>query len=328
MKKPHWPDRWDERKGAIYYRPKASERDQWEGKYYYRLGATEQEAYAKWFEIFGENAVPRTIREAAGMYRNSSKWAKLSERSKRDYSKAIDRLVKVFGNMEPRDLMPADVYRYMELRPNVAGNREKAVLSNIMQTCVRRGACTHNIVRDVESNPEESRDRYVSDEEIDAFLKHCTPFLRSWVELKLMTGLRQGQMRELRRQDWDGERLTVGAAKRGRKIIYTGPGLKEAIDRVLAVRAESKYQSIYLFCTRKGTKYTPDGFRNLWQYAMVRYVEAGGERFTEHDLRAKVASDSETVIQAYERMGHQDLSTTKRVYRRAPQNVTVLRREQ
>ncbi len=53
--------------------------------------------------------------------------------------------------------------------------------------------------------------------------------------------------------------------------------------------------------------------------------EAGYERFQERDIRAKVASDSETLMDAHERLGHQDTSTTKRVYRRGVQNVTTLK---
>ena len=57
---------------------------------------------------------------------------------------------------------------------------------------------------------------------------------------------------------------------------------------------------------------------------MAKHVAKGWPRFTEHDLRAKVASDSETLHLAQARLGHQDPNTTSRVYRRGPQMVTVL----
>ena len=59
---------------------------------------------------------------------------------------------------------------------------------------------------------------------------------------------------------------------------------------------------------------------------MTKYVENGGERFTEHDLRAKVASDSEDLATAQDRLQHQSASTTNKVYRRAPVKVTVLKK--
>ena len=69
-----------------------------------------------------------------------------------------------------------------------------------------------------------------------------------------------------------------------------------------------------------------DGFRAIWQRAMRKHVESGWERFTEHDLRAKVASDSESLDLAQARMGHQTPNTTSRVYRRGPLEVAVLSR--
>jgi len=45
------------------------------------------------------------------------------------------------------------------------------------------------------------------------------------------------------------------------------------------------------------------------------------ERFTEHDLRAKCASDAETLDHAQSLLAHADSSTTKRIYRRKPEVV-------
>jgi len=42
------------------------------------------------------------------------------------------------------------------------------------------------------------------------------------------------------------------------------------------------------------------------------------DRFQERDLRAKVASDSDTLQEASERLGHADTAITQRVYRRKP----------
>ena len=83
-------------------------------------------------------------------------------------------------------------------------------------------------------------------------------------------------------------------------------------------------RSAYLLCTRQGNQYTADGFRAIWQRAMRKHIDHGWERFTEHDLRAKVASDSESLHLAQARMGHQTPNTTSRVYRRGPQVVSVL----
>ena len=87
---------------------------------------------------------------------------------------------------------------------------------------------------------------------------------------------------------------------------------------------------MYLFCTRRGGKYTSDGFRAIWQRAMGRYVAAAPEgdtreRFTEHDLRAKVASDDPANAQG--RLQHRSAAMVSTVYDRKPAEVSVLKRE-
>jgi integrase len=58
---------------------------------------------------------------------------------------------------------------------------------------------------------------------------------------------------------------------------------------------------------------------------MQKYAAAGHERFWEHDIRAKTASDSETLAAAQERLGHESAKTTSRIYRRGVSKVTPLR---
>ncbi len=193
-----------------------------------------------------------------------------------------------------------------------------------MQVCVRAGVVDRNLVREVEKNREQARDRYVTDEELAAFLIHCNSKLRAWVGLKMLTGLRQGQMRALKIADWRDDALWGPRAKGGRTIVFSGDGLAEAVAEVIRTHHGDEPRSLYLFCTRSGTQYTADGFRAIWQRAMRKHVDSGWDRFTEHDLRAKVASDSESLHLAQARMGHQTPNTTSRVYRRGPQVVAVL----
>ena len=44
-------------------------------------------------------------------------------------------------------------------------------------------------------------------------------------------------------------------------------------------------------------------------------------RFTEHDLHAKCASDTETLERARQLLGHADARITERVYRRKPETI-------
>lgn len=48
------------------------------------------------------------------------------------------------------------------------------------------------------------------------------------------------------------------------------------------------------------------------------------ERFTEHDLPAKCASEAETLVHAQQLLARADSATTQRIYRRRPERVKPL----
>lgn len=59
---------------------------------------------------------------------------------------------------------------------------------------------------------------------------------------------------------------------------------------------------------------------------MNKFISAGGKRFRENDLRAKVASDDPQF--ATDRLGHQSPATTRKHYHRKPVVVPVLEKLQ
>jgi integrase len=91
-----------------------------------------------------------------------------------------------------------------------------------------------------------------------------------------------------------------------------------------AISVRPVHISPFLFCTRKGTGYineatgNPSGWKSLWQrfFARVLAETKVTENFTEHDLRAKVASDADSLQHAMELLSHADAAITQRVYRR------------
>ena len=322
----HWPPRWRQHHGAIYYQVPPGSEDVWDGKRMYRLGKTEPEAWASWYarQTVATDDVPATMEQAIDRY-VVEVLPKKAPRTQADYLRAIMLLRPVFGRMPPAELKPRHVYQYMSRRPPIRANREKAVLSAVMTECVRWGCVDRNLVREVKRNPEKPRDRYVEDVELDIFkAKYATPMIRAYLAIRMLTGLRQGQILDLKRSAWDGKKLKAQAAKGGKTVLYSGPGLDDAVQGLLALNTK-RVPSIYLLSSRNGTRYTSDGFRSIWHRCMTKYINSGGERFTENDLRAKVATDSQDLATASARLGHQSEATTKRVYRRKPAEVTVLR---
>ena len=65
----------------------------------------------------------------------------------------------------------------------------------------------------------------------------------------------------------------------------------------------------------------------MWQRFMDRVLSETkvAERFIEHDLRAKVASDAESLERARALLSHADARTTEAIYRRKPERVKPAR---
>lgn len=116
-----------------------------------------------------------------------------------------------------------------------------------------------------------------------------------------------------------------------RSIIEWSDALRKAIEDAKAARPIDI--SPYLFCNRSGECYVDEttgearGWRSMWQRFMKRVMTETEvkERFTEHDLRAKVGSDAESLERARQLLAHADSRTTQKVYRRKPEIVKPLK---
>ena len=98
--------------------------------------------------------------------------------------------------------------------------------------------------------------------------------------------------------------------------------LQGAIDQ--AKKIKRKVGTIYLFATKFGTPYTSTGFRSIWGRRMRKFGIDGNTRFTEHDIRAKTASET-NAAHANEMMQHNSVEFTKRIYMRKLNVVQPLR---
>ena len=67
----------------------------------------------------------------------------------------------------------------------------------------------------------------------------------------------------------------------------------------------------YLFPIEDGGLRDKNAFHGVWGRAMKEFIKAGGERFTEHDLRGKVATDIEDPYLAQQLPAHSSIKTTE-----------------
>ena len=327
MKRSKLPPRWRYRYNAFYYRVPPGQEDRWGGKKEVRLGRTEAEAWRTWFEHLGDdgNGDMTTINAVFDEWWREYVLQHLQPATREIYAYHLLPLRKVFGHMRPGAILPVHAYQYRAKRPKVAGNREVSVLSSALTYAVEKGVITHNPLRGQVSRKgvaaEKPRKRVPTIEELQEFCR-LNPHLRGYVALKRITGMRQGQMLALDlTRHWDGEALTPPPSKGGKLTRYTGDPLLTTITAILGARIPRGP----LFTTRKGDAMTATGFRSMWARAMRKYVEAGGERFNEHDIRKLVATSAATVEHAQQLLGHQEQKTTSRIYRIGPQSVEVLK---
>ena len=119
--------------------------------------------------------------------------------------------------------------------------------------------------------------------------------------------------------------VTKEGKKRGRVRKYRWTwALRTVWSALLAVKRvkDDKVSPAYVFIISDGSPITKYGFKSAWQRAMNQWVADGHERFTEHDIRARTASDAGTVEEAQKILGD---GAAIRAYRRGPQNVNPLR---
>tara|TARA_S200002703_G_scaffold1223_2_gene2054 strand:- start:187 stop:1179 length:993 start_codon:yes stop_codon:yes gene_type:complete len=323
------PKRWRTitgRKGFYYIVPKQVAH-LWDNKQTFKLGDTEAEAWRTWFSRTGgsDEVEKVTVSIMLDQFLREYVAKHLADDTYEAYKHHCKPLKRVFGKLHPTDIKPVQVYKYLDKRPRVAGNREASVLSSALTFAIEKGWVEHNTIRGNINRRgdrrEEPRRRSPSLEELLAFCD-LNPHLRGYVTLKRITGLRQGQLLALNlTEHWDGTYLHPNISKGGNDTRYHGLGLETAIKSIVGPRRVPKGP---LFLNRHGRPMTSTGLKSAWRRAMQKYVDQGGERFNEHDIRKYVADAADTLQHAQQLLGHTSAKVTAAVYRQRPQDVEVL----
>jgi integrase len=206
-------------------------------------------------------------------------------------------------------LSPSTVVRYM------------APLSHAFGVAVREwGWLDDSPMRKVERPAEpDGRVRFLSDDERGALLRACAdsknPWLYTVVLLALSTGMRKGELTNLRWPDVDlaNRRITLRETKNGeiRVVPLTG----SALDLIKAHAKVRRLDTDLVFPApaRPPKAVKPMDFRAAWEAALKR---AGITNFHFHDLRHTTASylamNGASLAEIAEVLGHRTLAMVKR----------------
>lgn len=329
------PKRWQKKHGAYYYRVPKGQEHLWDGKQVFRLGKGLPEAYREYASRVEISQNMRTISDLLDRYELEVVPNK-APKTQKDNHAYIRKLRAVMGNVSvttPPE--PQHIYQYYrKSKAKRLAKLEIALLSHLFTKAVEWGEISrHPFKGELRLPGDNVSERFVEDWEIEECFKLPKNFLHPYIVVKILTGLRKTDLLKMKVSDIqdDGIYVATSKSKGKKKLIFSWTqALREAIDQALSARPVDI--SPYLFCTRSGASYLKDdgttsGFDSAWQRFMKKALLETElkEKFKEHDLRGKTGSDSESDEAAMELLGHSNINTTRKHYRRKAKIVTPLR---
>jgi len=227
--------------------------------------------------------IPRTVNALLDAYM-AEKIPELALSTRPDYERIIRTyLRKAFGTLALVDVKTSQVGAYLENRRKhghgSSGNKEMAVLSSAFDFGLRQMWVEWNPCRGVRRNTERPRRRYVSDVEYENALETASDAFSDVLRFAYLTGLRQGDIRRLRRYQVSKNGISLDEGKTGAGI--DGKWSDEL--RKVVRRAMSRSDSEYVFTDTKGSPWGKWGIQSA-----MRRLKAD---WNFHDLRAKAESD-------------------------------------
>jgi integrase len=263
-------------------------------------------------------------------------------RKSNEYS--LKSIRKAFAGNRVAAILPMHIYQYRDAigkrESQKKANLDLEVLSHVFTNAIEWGVikAPHPMTnKNVVKYSLKGRDRYVENWELRAWASVANPFLVAYIVLKGTTGLRQQDLLTIKIRDISETELVSVSLKTGKSLrfpLVDDEGNPTTVHLALEVvkkhyaefnaKRRVPVMSPWLFRTRKGTGYwneekeNADSFSSVWQRSMKKALEQTDleERFTEHDLRAKVGSDVDSVEEAQRLLAHANAATTEKHYRR------------
>lgn len=266
-------------------------------------------AMARWAELIQLPERAETVGDLLDRYIREVMPHK-APRTQKDNLGEVRYLRSFFGAMGLGAVEPKHVAQYRDSRSaKTRGNREVALLSHAFTKAAEWGLVVTNPCREVKRNKEKPRDRYITDAQLETFKEICPSWLKQYIDVKLQTGLRQQDLLRLARVSSTETHLVVCPMKtkdstRKRLAICLTPSLISSLNSL-------PKRGTFYFTTRVGNPYSSSGFGSIWRRLMTKYVSAGHERFHEHDIRGKVATDMEDPVAAQKLLGHASIKMTE-----------------
>ena len=275
-----------------------------------------------------------TVADMFHNYTHAKQFCSLAPSTQKDYLAAQSKLLKHFANADPNDITTTLFRKYMDQRGQTSEKRanvEKIFFSRAWDWNIQRiEKLKANPIKAVSPFKQQSRDRYVTDQEYCAVFRYATTPVQIAMEIAYLCAARTGDILKLQwgyegqlepKKDQTAVVLQHGVyIKQGK----TGKAqIKEFTDRlrlaldVARTMNNMRQRSLYVIHTRSGSNYSTAGFKKMFANAKVEAKSTGDleVNFTFHDLKAKGISEYDGNKQEFS--GHKTRSMVER-YNRTP----------
>ena len=337
------PKYWRLKDSTYYYRVPPHMRHLHNGKTEISLGNSLSGAYKRFADLYGTDECITLMRDLLDRYRMEVVPEHASVNTRKSKLASLANLIPSLGENLVTSITPQVIYKYRDhigkTRSKKQANLDLEVLSHVFTTAIEWGITSDHPMtnKKVTKFTLKPRNRYVEDWELKQWASVANPFLVAYVVLKGVTGLRQQDMLTIMNKDITPTKLVSINLKTGESIsfaLYDKDGepttAKLALDVVrqhyakFNEKRQVPVMSPYLFFNRKGGGYydmnagRASGFLSVWQRSMKKAIKSTDlvNSFTEHDLRAKVGSDQDSLEQARQLLNHTSAAQTKKSYRR------------
>jgi integrase len=252
------------------------------------------------------------------------KWAKVNKLSWERDRIFLDHLVPFFKGMMLQQITPMLIEDFKRRRKEkVSGstvNKEVSCLRHMLNMAIDERFITENPVRKVRFFPEHNKkERILNEREIMELLKYCNERIRPIIIIALNTGMRRGEILNLRWQNVDLYRkfISVEKTKSGRTRKIPMNSLVEKILRNLSLK---KVNDEYVFWNRRTGKPVQD-LKKAFKSACKK---AGIDNLRFHDLRhtfaTKLVENGVDIVTVSELLGHSSLRMTMRYSHPSPEH--------
>lgn len=278
-----------------------------------RLGHTYNRALKEWADMQetpGE--MPNLIKQTYTAYELKAKQGELTESTLKSYNAVKSRLLTAFANMNPDEVTPGDVKRYLAHyhghQPNV-GNRALVVLREAFSNGQDMDLCQFNPAAQIKRTREKKRMRRLTDAEFKAIRQCAKGQLPLIMDVLYYTAQRISDVLAIKQSDISGGVIRFVQQKTGNPLdIEVG----EELDKAISAARSGPVTGLWLF-SKHGKPLSYYTVRSAYKAACER---AKVEGTTLHDIRAKAITDLS--LAGYDPQaiaGHKDPKVTERYIR-------------